>query len=199
MRDTNDFVIKDPNSPATPQQTAYLKYLKQKIPWGLKKGQASQLIDAAKKAGLTKDNGLWISTRRLLHPELYYEMDVLELYNSMYTHIRENMKGGSQKLTEKKIVTIIDLLDKTQRGWSASTSSYEIFVAKLKDVFPGCCDEKGQDRGKKTQVKPAASQQIVTVKNAMAEKEKNSPAWAIIILVVVVGLIVWVVLRILMG
>jgi hypothetical protein len=216
-----DYTIKDPNSPATPRQIAYLKYLKQKIPWRLTKGQASSLIESAKKDGLTNDKGEWLSTRRLLHHDLYYDLDVLELYNSLYTYIRDNMKGGSQKLTEKKIITIIDLLDKTQRGWSASPNYRGIFTKKLKDLYPGCCDEKGQVRGKGTQVQEAPTPQIVTAQNVMAknaqERSKKtqirlvanqqtattqnvltkedtpSSAWVIVVLVLIAGFIAWII------
>lgn len=145
MDEHNRYVVADPESPATRKQIAFLTYLKQVVPKRLTKGQAAKLIDSVNK-GNADDRAHWISTRRILFPDLYYDEDVLELYTTLYSHIRNTMRAGSKKLTQKKIISVIDLLDRTQSGWDTASNSKQIFIAKLRELYPGCCDEKGQDR-----------------------------------------------------
>jgi hypothetical protein len=181
MSDNNRYAVTDPESPATPKQIAFLKYLKQSIPRKLTKGQAAQLIDSAK--GNVNDKACWISTRRLLFPDLYYEEDVQELYDYFYAHIRSTLRGGSKRLTRKKIVSVIDLLDRTQRGWSAASNSIQVFMAKLNEVYPGCCDEKWQTT-QGTEKPPA-----LPSKQSKGKKDHNAGSGCLIIGVII--LVVW--------
>jgi len=209
MDEQNRYVVKDPNSPATPKQIAFLKYLKQKIPWRLTKGQAAILIEAAKNEGISNDRGDWLSTRRILYPELYYDEDVNELYNTLYSHIRETMKGGSKHLTQKKIISIIDLLDKTQRGWSASSNFKKLFITKLKELYPGCCDEKGQERQQSSRTSSdtqksmpfvnCPTKQIIVNRSPMSPEKHNNMRvvytliWVLLILLLLAGFIKWII------
>lgn len=207
MDEHNRYVVTDPNSPATRKQIAFLTYLKQSIPRKLTKGQAAELIDSAKKTTAANDRGCWLSTRRLLYPDLYYEEDISELYEILYSYIRDKMRAGSKKLTQKKIISVIDVLDKTQRGWSASLNFRQLFLAKLKEIHAGCCDMKGQERDP---VIPESSALLSSLPAAnsrtkniyLHQDSKQSPKqpaqsvsytwlWILLILVLLAGLFIW--------
>ncbi len=133
----------DPDGPPTGKQLAFLAYRKQKVPKGITKRQASDLVQIAINSSSPAEHALWKSRRRHLFPDLYWD-DTLVLYNTFYPYVRKKLRGGSQKLTQKKVETVIGQLDRTREGWDSMPGCEEVFMSKLREVYPGCCDEKGQ-------------------------------------------------------
>ena len=141
---SNDLV--DPDGPPTRKQIAFLRYRKQTIPRGLTKRQASDLIDSAIALSSPEEHAKWKGTRRFLFPDLYYDEDVSEIGQELFYFVRDTIRPGSEKLTQKKIATVIKALDRKRRGWDMDPDRDQIFLAMLRKGYPGCCDEKGRPR-----------------------------------------------------
>jgi hypothetical protein len=138
---------------ATPRQIAFLEYHGVSNAAELSIDEASKLI--TKNEWIKNIKGEWKKDRLILHPDVYAkELDEylnVELVDSLRSYVRNKFVGCSEKLTKPKIIKAIGELSKSNAQWWQDVSYKEIFLTKLKELYPKCCD--GQPPEKK-QIEP---------------------------------------------
>lgn len=142
---------------ATPKQVAYLTFMGVEDAASLTIAEAGQRIDSLfEVADDTKWNwlhdrqGLWITERYILYPELYASefRTFIDTHFSeeMHTYVRARIVGASEKLTKQKITKVLRTLTNEDRLWWRAEDRKEKFFGTLSRLFPGCCDGGARTR-----------------------------------------------------
>jgi hypothetical protein len=141
----------------TPKQLAFLTYMGVSNAYTLSKKEASDLIDSGnflpEAASMAqwelqaKRKAAWDTERLLLHPGLYAaELDYYlnnRLPESLHRCVRGLYVGSSERLTKAKILRVIRTLTTENMGWWHDRGHEDVFIERLKQMYPGCCDGRG--------------------------------------------------------
>jgi len=112
-------------------------------------GEASDLIDAG--GFPSEKSGRWYTERLFLYPQLYpveleeylsEQLHMLEekLSENLHAYVRGRLVGSSERLTRSKILDVIRALTKEDERWWQQSKHEAVFLERLKQMYPGCCD-----------------------------------------------------------
>lgn len=152
--DDDEFILHNPHGAATPKQVAYLTYMGVKNAQDLTKQEAHDLIESNCFFG--EPNSLaeferqrayqanWQTKRLILYPDLYvFELkDYLHntLPEELHTYVRGQIVGASERLAKSKIRDVVNALTRDDARWWHQTQYETVFLERLKQTYPKCCD-----------------------------------------------------------
>lgn len=134
---------------ATPKQVAFLTYMGVPNAEQLTSKEASDLIQAGHFSQPPMAGDGWHIDRMFLYPELYpFELKYLEngLHAHLHAYVRTQFVGSSEKLTKEKVVRVIRALTEENAFWWHTPQRNAVFLERLKQVYPGCCDGHAPER-----------------------------------------------------
>jgi hypothetical protein len=145
------------SSHITPKQLAFLTYMGVPDADKLTKREASELIDSggffpevtsmAQWDRQARRKAAWDTERLFLYPDLYAQELDWHLNNTLPHALHRCVRGlyvsSSERLTRAKILRVIRTLTAENRGWWHGKGHEDVFMERLKQVYPRCCDGQG--------------------------------------------------------
>jgi hypothetical protein len=132
----------------------------------------------------------WHFDRLVLYPELYArelrEFLKDELPKELYTYVRGQFIGNSVRLTKDKLDRVYALLNNENPNWWHDGTRKKVFLDKLSQQYPGCCD------GQRKSTNPAAQPDNPTGRGAQrAIKAKRRPGVFFWLVLIIIATAVW--------
>lgn len=140
----------------TQKQSAMLKYFDVNIPVWANRGDASAFIRILiGDSSLEAKRNRWQFDRFRLHPEIYaheIELAKFEYADSFYRFVRKRVKGAAGRLTEEKLLCVLETMDARNPGWFFSITmenpdledrNHNSMFDILREKHPECIYPKG--------------------------------------------------------
>lgn len=196
--------LNDPNHPwrherATPKQVAYLTYIGVSNADQLSKLEACELIDAnpllseanspTERDRLRAYQNKWHTERLILYPDAYaIELKEFlrdELPKSLHNYVRKRVVGAAENLTKAKIRHVVDNLTGEDARWWHQPDHQAVFFERLRQMYPGCCDDRNQIQhvhglGGSASAELTHTETGVQIKTnhfAIVELQQGTPEW----------------------